>query len=148
MLWSAAEAAIRLHIETQWALSAYASTPLVWENETQHGHIEQFVYLTVDGIYADKMVFGSTGKRGSMEAGIVYFHAFTPQDIGKGTASALIDTMTGILELRVISTSIQMEGGNPPSPTDPGDVHIPGGQPAGNYYRCSGSVPFAVYGAR
>jgi hypothetical protein len=56
--------------------------------------------------------------------------------------------MTAALELQLVSTSIYLEGGNPPSPAEAADVNIPGIQPGGVYYRVSGSVPFIVTGAR
>lgn len=150
MLWDAAETALRSHIETQWALGAYATTQLIWENETYQpdGLETAFVYVSIEGIYADKGIFGSVGKRSSVEGGIVYFSAFVPQGTGRATATGLVKTMTAALELQNVSTSIYLEGGNPPSPADAADVNIPGMQPGGVYYRVSGSVPFIVTGAR
>lgn len=150
MLWDAAEAALRSHVETQWALGAYAATQLLWENETYQpdGKETDFVYLSIEGTYADKGIFGGTGKRSSVEGGIVFFSAFVPQGVGRTRATALVQTMTGILELQLVSTAIYLEGGNPPSPAEAADVNIPGIQPGGVYYRVSGSVPFIVTGAR
>lgn len=150
MLWDAVETALRSHIETQWALGAYATTQLVWENETYQpdGLETAFVYVSIEGTYADKGVFGSVGKRSSVEGGIVYFSAFVPQGTGRATATVLVKVMTTALELQNVSTSIYLEGGNPPSPADAADVNIPGMQPGGVYYRVSGSVPFIVTGAR
>lgn len=150
MLWDAAEAALRSHVETQWALGAYATTQLLWENETYQpdGKETDFVYLSIEGTYADKAIFGSVGKRASEEGGIVFFSAFVPQGVGRNRATALVQTMTGILELQRVSTAISLAGGTPPSPADAADVNIPGIQPGGVYYRVSGSVPFIVTGAR
>lgn len=150
MLWAAVETALRSHIETQWAAGAYASTQLVWENERYQpdGLETAFVYVSIEGTYADKGIFGSTGKRSSVEGGIVYFSAFVPLGSGRTTATGLIHTMTAALELQLVSTSIYLEGGNPPSPAEAADVNIPGAQPGGVYYRVSGSVPFIVTGAR
>lgn len=150
MLWEAAEAALRSHVETQWALGAYATTQLIWENETYQpdGKETDFVYLSIEGTYADKGIFGSVGKRASEEGGIVFFSAFVPQGVGRTRATALVQTMTGILELQRVSTAISLAGGTPPSPADAADVNIPGMQPGGVYYRVSGSVPFIVTGAR
>lgn len=150
MLWSAAETALRSHIETQWALGAYATTQLIWENETYQpdGLQTAFVYISIEGAYADKGIYGSVGKRSSVEGGIVYFSAFVPQGTGRTAATAMVQTMTTALELQNVSTSIYLEGGNPPSPADAADVNIPGMQPGGVYYRVSGSVPFIVTGAR
>lgn len=150
MLWDAAEAALRSHIEAQWALGAYATTQLLWENETYQpdGKETAFVYLSIDGTYADKSVFGSVGKRTSEEGGIVFFSAFVPHGVGRTLATALVQTMTGILELQRVSTAISLAGGTPPSPADAADVNIPGIQPGGVYYRVAGSVPFIVTSAR
>ena len=150
MLWDAAETAIRAHVVAQWALGAYATTPLTWENERYHPDGEQsaFVYVSIEGTYADKGIFGGSGKRSSVEAGIVYFSAFVPEGEGRSRATGLVKTMTGILELQLVSTSVYLEGGNPPSPADATDVNIPGVQPGGVYYRVSGSVPFIVTGSR
>lgn len=150
MLWDAAEAALISHIKTQWALGAYATTQLIWENKTYQpdGKETDFVYLSIEGTYADKGIFGSVGKRASEEGGIVFFSAFVPQGVGRTRATALVQTMTGILELQRVSTAISLAGGTPPSPADAADVNIPGVQPGGVYYRVSGSVPFIVTGAR
>lgn len=150
MLWEAAEAALRSHVETQWALGAYAATQLLWENETYQpdGKETAFVYLSIEGTYADKGIFGSVGKRASEEGGIVFFSAFVPQGVGRTRATALVQTMTGILELQRVSTAISLAGGTPPSPADAADVNIPGIQPGGVYYRVAGSVPFIVTSAR
>lgn len=150
MLWAAVETALRSHIETQWAAGAYATTQLIWENETYQpdGLETAFVYVSIEGTYADKGIFGSTGNRSSVEGGIVYFSAFVQQGTGRTRATALVQTMTGILELQLVSTAIYLEGGNPPSPAEAADVNIPGIQPGGVYYRVSGSVPFIVTGAR
>lgn len=147
MLWSAAEAAIRAHVETQWAQSAYADTmPLVWENESEPASA-RYMALTIDGVYADKGIYGSSGKRLSVEGGIVFFHAFVPTGTGKAAASGPIDAMTAILELQTISGAIDLEGGNPPSPVSDDPLRQTA-QPGGNYYRCSGSVAFIIRGAR
>jgi len=148
MLWSAAEAAIEAHIRTQWAASAYASVPLIFENETPPDTYDRFVYVTVEGVYAEKTIYGGTGKRSAQEAGLVFFHAFVPLGSGKAGATGMVDAMTSALELQTISSEIKMDGGNPPSPAEPGDVNVPGEQPRGSYYRVSGSVPFVVLSTR
>lgn len=150
MLWNDAETAIRSQIETQWALSAYASMSLSWDNEVEP-YAERYMAIMIEGIYAEKTIYGSVGKRSSVEAGIVFFHAFTPTGSGKSEAAGAVQTMTGILELRVLSNDVRLEGGNPPSPVEHGseiDRALPGTQPHGNYYRCSGSVPFIVIDTR
>lgn len=150
MLWASAEAALRSHIETQWAAGAYASTPLVFENETYQtdGQEGAFVYVSIEGSYQAKGIYGGTGKRASEEGGIVYFYAFVPQGVGKTTALGLIETMTTALELQHIPSGIYLEGGNPPSPAEAADVTVQGMQPGGAYYRVGASVPFIVTGAR
>lgn len=147
MLWSEAEAAIRAHIEAQWALSAHSTVTLQFENDPQT-RADTYVHISVQGFYADKTIYGSAGKRLSIEGGIVFIHAFTPRAVGKALALQLVETMTAALELQSIATGINMDGGNPPSPVDQGDSLVPQTQPGGNYYRCSGSVPFVVIGSR
>jgi hypothetical protein len=146
MNWDAAEAAIRTHIETAWASGSYASIPLVWENE-QAADSPSYMVVTIDGVDADKTGYGSTGKRYSVEFGLVIFHCFVPSGWGKAAASAPVRALTQMIELQSISSVIDMDGGWPPSPTDFGDLLTPDGQPGGNYYRVSGRVPFAIRGA-
>jgi hypothetical protein len=149
MNWTQAETALRTHIEVNWALSSYANIPLVWENEHEP---ESGVYMAVniEGVYAEKGVYGSGGKRSSIEAGIIFFHNFVEVETGKAQATAPIDTLVEILELKTVSTYIDLEGANPPSPvaygTDDREVGNP--QPGGQYYRCSCSVPFIIRSAR
>ena len=150
MDWSSAEAALRTHIEAGWAASAYADVPLVWEN-TLDDPTPTFVAIDIEGTYAEKSVFGGPGLRTSIEAGVVFFHAFTPLGSGKTTCIALVQTMTSLLELRSVAPGVNMDGGNPPSPVEGRSMYdrdIPRQQPSGNYYRCSGSVPFIVIGVR
>lgn len=142
MTWSEAEAAIRTQIETQWALSSYSNLPLAWENENS-AYSDRYMAVLIEGIFADKTIYGSAGKRMSIEGGIVFFHAFVPTGEGKTEARGAVEAMTGILELQTISDTIKLEGGNPPSPVE-ADVSIVRAQPGGNYYRCSGSVPFIL----
>jgi hypothetical protein len=150
MRWPDAEAAIRAHIEAGWAAGAYASTQLLWENETYQpdGQESPWVYVSIEGASQDKGIYGSVGKRASKEIGIVYYTAFVPAGSGRTMASWLVDTMAGILELQHISTGIYVDGANPPSPAEASDVSIPGQQPSGVYYRVGGSVEFIVTGAR
>lgn len=149
MAWTTAEAAIRAYIEAQWALGAYPAVPLQFENDTQT-RATTFVHLMIEGLFAEKGIYGGSGKRGSVEHGIIFIHAFVPKGDGKATATNLVDAMTTILELKTLAAGINAGGGDPPSPIDSGDG--PGGlpypQPGGNYYRCSGSVPFIVIGTR
>ena len=149
MKWSSAEDALRSHVETGWAASAYSTVPLVWEN-TLDDPVELFVFIAIEGTYAEKSMFGGPGKRSSLEAGIIFFHAFTPIGSGKVTAVALIETMTEMVELQSIAPGVNTDGGNPPSPVEFGalDREIPRLQPHGNYFRCSGSVPFIVIDTR
>jgi hypothetical protein len=150
MDWSSAEIALRAHIEGEWAASPYAAVPLVFENELDDP-TETFIVIDIEGTYAEKSIFGSLGLRSSIEAGIVFFHAFTPLGSGKSTSVAMIETMTNLLELRSVAPGINTDGGNPPSPVEVRsmfDRDLPRQQPNGNYYRCSGSVPFIVIGVR
>lgn len=150
MTWAEAVAALRSHLEAQWSGSAYAATPLVWENETYEtdGAGGEFVFLSVEGVFADKTIYGGSGKRSSTEGGLIFFTAFVPQGVGTARAMALVGAITGFLELQHVGTGIYLEGANPASPADSGEVNIPGQQPGGMYYRLYGSVPFIVVSAR
>jgi hypothetical protein len=147
MNWPDAEAAIRSLIETEWALTPYAATmPLAWEAETDVAE-EQFVFVTIEGTFGDKTIYGGPGKRSSIEAGLIFYHAFVPTGTGKQLALSAVNAMTGILELRVVQSDIRIEGANPPSPIEMSpDRDLPRSQPGGMYFRCSGSVPFIVIG--
>lgn len=150
MDWDDAEALIRAHIEAGWAAGAYAAIPLLFENETAVAGADYstFLAVSIEGVYAEKTGYGSTGKRVSVEGGIVFFHCFVPKGRGKALATGPIVLMTQLLELQTVGTGINLEGGAPPSPAAPGDDLVPSGQPRGNYYRCSGSVPFMIIGSR
>lgn len=151
MTWAEAEAAIRAEIETRWPQTAYAAMPLVWENEVAES-AEQYMAVDIEGVASEKSLFGSPGKRFSVQDGIVFFHAFVP--IGKGKSGALgaVQAMTSILELRALGagSEIRLEGGATPSPAEARgnrDWELANrGQPAGMYYRCSGSVGFILTG--
>ena len=125
------------------------AVPLIWEN-TLDDPSDTMVAVAIEGIYAEKSIYGGAGKRTSIEAGIIFFHAFVP--IGTNTVDCIgmVQTMTAMLELRAIAPGINMDGGNPPSPVEfrLSDRGVPAAQPAGNYYRCSGSVPFIVLDTR
>ncbi len=146
MLWSDAEAAIRTYVETAWALSAYHQIPLVWENEIAPPQTT-FIVMTIEGVFPEKTIFGTAGKRESIEHGLVFYHCFVPTGTGKQAASRPVDAMTGILQLTPIAAGLNFAGANPPSPVERGeatDASITAAQPAGVYYRCSGSVPFIL----
>lgn len=149
--WLDAEIKIRAQIETQWALSAFAAMPLTWENEDIDWG-DRYMAVNIEGYYAEKTIYGSVGKRSSIEGGMVYFHAFIPTGSGKRQALAAVLTMSGILELQTIGGRINLAGANPPSPVEiisTRDRELPGmAQPGGNFYRCSGSVPFILIGTR
>lgn len=143
MNWPDAEAAIRTHIETNWT-----GMTLAWENEAAVS-ADTFMFVAIEGVYADKTLYGGTGKRTSVQAGIVHFHAFIPLLTGKAVALDAVADMTALLELRVLNDGISFEGGNPPSPVEagPDDRLVPAAQPGGLWYRCSGSVPFVLIGS-
>ncbi len=145
MDFSAAEDAIRAFIEAAWPGTAFADTPLVWENEVEPGD-GQYMAVNIEGTFADKSPFGSVGLRMSVVGGIIFYHSFVPIGRGKKIASGPVDAMGGLLELTTISTSIKTDGANPPSPTAKEDRLMPSGQPGGSYYLVSGSVPFVVIG--
>jgi hypothetical protein len=63
----------------------------------------------------------------------------------------MVEAMTTLLELRSIAPGLNTDGGNPPTPIEPRsllDRSVTLQQPNGNYYRCSGSVPFIVIDVR
>jgi uncharacterized membrane protein len=147
--WTEAEAALRAFITDEWAGTGRADAmPLAFENETAE-YNGSFLAINIDGIWAEKTIFGSSGKRSSVQAGIVFLHAFVPTGSGKASALDAIQAMTVLLELQTIADRIYLEGGAPPSPVAYGDTdrEITSSQPGGNFYRCSGSVPFIVVGA-
>ena len=146
MNWLEAETAIRSHIETQWALSAYSSISLVWENEEEIMN-NNYMMIEIEGIFSEKTIYGSVGKRSSVEFGIVFFHCFVPINSGKSAAVGPVVAMNSILELQSIESYIDLEGSNPPSSAQSGSDATMQKQPGGNYYRCSGSVPFIVRSA-
>lgn len=147
MYWDEAKAAIRSHIETNWRQTAHAGIPLLFQNEQVQA--DTYVAILIEGTFADKGLFGSVGKRLSVEHGTVFIHAYTPIGIGDALADSLVVTMTTVLELQTIASAIKLEGGDPPSPVDQETgLLVPNQQPEGNYYRCSGAVPFIVTGSR
>jgi hypothetical protein len=149
MDWTSAETALKVHIETEWAAGPYASVPLIWEN-TLDDPADTMMALAIEGIYGEKTIFGSPGRRTSIDAGIVFFHAFVPLGSGKFNCVSMVEAMTAMLELRSVAPGINMDGGNPPTPVEfrMTDRGVPTQQPNGNYFRCSGSVPFIVIGVR
>lgn len=147
MYWHEAEATIQDYIRTQWALTNFAHVPLQFENDPD-SKADLFVYITVEGTFAEKSVYGSTGKRFSDELGHVFLHVFGPAGSGKLGLVEMVVTLSNFLELRSLDTGLMMEGANPPSPIMNADQTQNGTQPGGNYYRCSGSVPFRLIGSR
>lgn len=146
MLWDAAEVAIKNYITTAWASSAYASTPLVWENDTLPDERLGYVIVTIEGIPSagEGSMFGGTHL--AVDAGIVFYHSFGPSGGGKAAVLSPAVTMGTLLQYQIISTDIKFDKANPPSPADTDDNLVPNGQPGGNYYRVSGSCPFIVVG--
>lgn len=142
MDWDVAETSIRTHIEAQWALGAHASVKIFFENEDWIEGTKEFMYVDIQGLTAEKTIFGSVGKRMAVDSGIVYFHAFVEKGIGKTLANRRIVAMSRILELQTIASVIDLEGSNPPSPIEDDELIL--GRSGGNYFRCSGSVPFIV----
>ncbi len=151
MNWPDAEAAIVSHIQTQWAASAFAAVDLVFDNENAQPP-ERFMYVSIEGTFSEKTIYGSVGHRSSVEYGIVFYHAFIPRAEGKTTALEMAQTMAEILELQVLDDDIRLDGAAPPSPveydTRTTDRGLPTAQPDGNYYRCTSSVPFIVIDVR
>jgi hypothetical protein len=142
MNFAQAEVEIKSYVESQWALSAYSTLPIFWENEEWKRGVDRFLYVNIEGIFADKTIFGGSGKRMSIESGIVFFHSFVEKGAGKQIALLPVVALTQILEIKSIASVIDMDGGAPPSPVD--EDTLVSGRPGGNYYRCSGSVPFIV----
>ena len=147
MLWDEAEAALRAHIEAQWALGAYAAIPLAFENEIEPD-AAAFMLVNIEGTLATKTIYGTAGARASEEAGIVFFHYFGPTGGGKQAALSPVVAMALILELQVVGGAIYLAGANPPTPVEHADPLVPSPQPSGQFYRCSASVPFVLIGTR
>lgn len=152
MRWPDAETFLKNYITTQWALTAYAATmPLVFENDAQAIYSHTYMFVAIEGVLAEKTIFGGPGMRSSVEVGIVFYHAFQADGTGQVTVVGAVDAMTQILELKSLSNSkIRLEGANPPSPAERTeyDRELPRAQPGGSYYRCSGSTPFIVLDTR
>jgi hypothetical protein len=149
MTYSEAEAAIRALIIEQWAVSGLADRlPLVFENSNAD-YGEYYVLIEIEGVWAEKTIFGSVGKRLSTQGGLVFVHAFVPTGAGKGLALQAVETVCAGIELQIVQSVIRFDGASPPSPVEDRvrDREISWQQPGGNYYRCSGSVPFLVYGS-
>lgn len=146
MTWVDAVAALRVFISAQWATTALSATmPLAWENESGD-YNDAFLAVSIEGVWAEKTLYGSTGRRLSVSAGVIFLNAFVPSGSGTDDALAAIDGLTALLELQTLGTAIKLEGGAPASPVAYGDVDrdIGRNQPGGQFYRCSGSVPFIV----
>jgi hypothetical protein len=147
MTWTQAEVALRAFIDAQWALSGLAAAmPLAYENSNAD-YGERFLVVSIEAVWAEKTLYGSTGNRSSVQGGIVYLHAFVPTGSGKLEAINAVDVLARAIELQTLSSVINLEGANPPSPVDYGDLETPDGLPGGNFYRCSASVPFVVIGS-
>jgi hypothetical protein len=146
-----AEAVIRSYIETQWAISDFSDIPLVFENEPEP-ESSAYMGIYIEGTYSEKGYYGGSGKKNSVEAGIVFIHGFTPTGEGKSRNVDMVVTLSEALELRTISSVIDMDGANPPSPVyfnrTELDRLLPPQQPKGNYYLVSGSVPFIIRSSR
>ncbi len=140
MNFADAEVAIRAHIEAGFTLGGFH---LAWENEDWIRGNSNFVYIAIEGVFSEKSIYGSVGQRSSVEHGIVFIHTFTKKGTGKAAALSCIIELTKLLELQTIAEVIDMDGGAPPSPVED-DSDLVGSRPTGNYYRCSGSVPFIV----
>jgi hypothetical protein len=146
MTWTDAVAALRTFVEAQWATTGMAADmPLAFENETAD-YAGSFLAISIEGIAADKSLYGSVGMRTGVTFGVVFLHAFVPTGTGVATAFAAIDALTTLLELQTVANAIKTEGGAPPSPIaySERDRDIATNQPSGQFYRCSGSVPFIV----
>lgn len=142
MTWDEAEAAIKAYVEAQWALGAYAGVRLFWENLDWKDGEDRFLYISMEALFAEKTIFGSVTKRMSVEHGIVFVHSFVEKGVGKQPALKMLVAMNNILEIKSISSVIDLEGAAPPSPVE--DDSLVAGKPGGNYFRCSSSVPFIV----
>ena len=146
MFWDEMEDVIRSHIETQWALSSYSNIQLVFENETV-GPQETYIVIDIQGNFPDKRPYGSVGTRFYQEYGIIYYHCFAPSGDGKQVALKPVMALSAILELQTLANVIELQGANPPTPSEQSDNLLPNIQPSGNYYRVSASVPFCLIGS-
>jgi hypothetical protein len=142
MNWAEAEANIKTYVEAQWAISSFSSVKLFWENLDWIIGKDRFLYISIEAVFSEKTIFGSISKRMSVEHGIVFIHSFTEKGVGKQPALQMLVTMNQILEIKTISSVIDLEGSAPPSPVE--DDSLVAGKPGGNYFRCSSSVPFIV----
>jgi hypothetical protein len=146
VLWDEAEAALQAHIETQWAMSAFASIQLVFENEV--GELpESYIFIDIQGTFPEKYPYGAVGSRCNIEHGIIFYHCFVPAGTGKQAAVRPARALQTVLELQTVADVIKIEGANPLSPAEQSDNLLPDRQPGGNYYRVSGSVPFFLIGS-
>lgn len=152
MDWPDVETSIKAYLNAQWALTTYAATmPLVYENEEEDTDAAKFVQIDIQGNFSDAARYGSAGKRHVVDYGIVFFHAFVPRGEGKAVALGPVNAISRFLEFQILSSVIDFSGANPPTPVEQGtdqDYLVPNPQPSGIYYRCSGSVDFAVRSAR
>ena len=62
MSWQSAEEALQSYIDAGWASSPYASVPLIYENSLDDP-VETYVFVAIEGTYAEKTMFGGPGKR-------------------------------------------------------------------------------------
>lgn len=142
-----AEDVIRAYIEEQWALTDYASIPLVFENELK-AEANVYIVVNIEGIPSGySSVYGGIGKRFKESDGIIFIHCFGETGNTKRLVTKPILAMTEFLELRVLQKVIDLYGANPPSPVYHGgdeDFLVPNAQPGGQYYRCTASVPFSL----
>lgn len=148
MDWPTAEATLKAFVEAHWAASIYASVPLVWENSLDQPS-ETMIYATIEGTYTEASIYGD--RRCVISAGLIYFHAFTPLGSGKTQALAMVYTLTTAIELQAVAEGLNTDAGNPPAPIEQrrdADRGMQIQQPGGDYFRCSGSVPFLVIDTR
>ena len=149
MNWAEAEEYITDYIRTQWISCPYGSAvQLIFEGEPTVP-VVPFIVVNITGVSSDKSIWGSAGKRFSLEHGIVFYHAFVESNSGKRFPLDLICKMGDILQMQVLNSSINMQGSFPPYPvtnSGPQDHRVENMKIDGMLLKCSGSVPFTLLG--
>jgi hypothetical protein len=150
MFFDEAETAIRTYVEEQWALSAFASIRLVFENETVPDE-DTYMVINIEGTFPEAGPYGTKTDTENTHLyvphGLVFYHCFAPTGRGKLAAASPVRALQNILELQTVADVIKILGANPPSAAEQSDNLLPDKQPGGNYYRVTGSVPFFLIGS-
>jgi len=152
MDWVDVETAIKSEVSSLWPATEFgmAGVELLYENEPIPDN-GPYIQVDIEGIDAEIRVYGGTNKRLAVDYGMVFVHSFFPTGSGKQKTIRAVESVTKMLELRTLSSAIDFEGRNPPSPAygkSGRDFLLTQDQPGANYYRSSASVGFLVRGRR